>query len=253
MRLNREQAHNRRIAEKAEVIWGESTLAGRQRIERRSELIVKECGITQGMRVLEIGCGTGAYTLKFAQTGAMMFATDISEELLTHRAAQEFQSMEMLPLSKGSRILNPAFALCQAEKLPFKDMSFDAVVGNAVLHHLDLPLALQEIKRVMVHKGRFAFTEPNMLNPQNMLIKNVKFLGRLAGESPDETAFLKWKILRQLKNAEFCGTGVIPFDFLHPVVPDNLVRVVSLLGELFERLPLVKHMAGSLLITGTKE
>ncbi len=237
MRLNREQAHNRRIAEKAEVIWGESTLAGRQRIERRSNLIIQACGITPGMRVLEIGCGTGQYSLMFAQTKAALFITDISWELMASAVKK----------NNGQGII------CQAEKLPFKDMSFDAVVGNAVLHHLDLPFALQEIKRVLIHKGRFAFAEPNILNPQNMLIKNIKFLGRLAGESPDETAFLKWKILRQLKNVEFCGIEVIPFDFLHPVVPNNLVKVVSLLGKLVERLPLVKHMAGSLLITGTKE
>ncbi|MDI6781199.1 MAG: methyltransferase domain-containing protein [bacterium] len=240
MRLNREQAHNRRIAEKAEVIWGESTLAGRQRIKRRSSLIIEACGITPGMRVLEIGCGTGQYSIMFSQTKAQLFATDISWELLAH-------------VAKKAKKNAWQGILCQAEKLPFKDMSFDAVVGNAVLHHLDLSFALQEIKRVLTHKGRFAFAEPNILNPQNMLIKNVKFIGRLVGESPDETAFLKWRILRQLREAGFCEPEAIPFDFLHPVVPDNLVRAVSMLGGLLERLPLVRNMAGSLLVTGTKK
>lgn len=239
MKLNREQAHNRRIAERAEVVWGESTLAGKQRIRRRSELIIKACGITPGMRVLEIGCGTGQYSLMFAQTRAQIFATDISWELITHAVKKEEKN-------DGQNIL------CQAEKLPFKDMSFDAVVGNAVLHHLDLPLALQEIKRVLTHKGRFAFAEPNMLNPQNMLIKNIKPLGRLVGESPDETAFLKWRILQQLRDVGFYEPMAVPFDFLHPVVPDNLVGVVSLLGEFLERTCWVRNMAGSLLIAGTK-
>ncbi|MBI4778664.1 methyltransferase domain-containing protein [Candidatus Desantisbacteria bacterium] len=242
MRLYREQAHNRRIAEKAEIVWGESTLAGRQRIKRRSDLIINGCGIAPGMRVLEIGCGTGLYSRMFAQTKAQIFATDISWELMTH-AAKEGEKNDG---QNGQNIL------CQAEKLPFKDMSFDAVVGNAVLHHLDLPLALQEIKRVLIHKGRFAFTEPNMLNPQNILIKNIKFIGRLVGESPDETAFFSWRILRQLKDAGFCKPAAIPFDFLHPVVPDRLVGVVSLLGSLLERLPIVNNMAGSLLVTGSR-
>ncbi|MFH1860000.1 MAG: glycosyltransferase, partial [bacterium] len=247
MRLYREQEHNRRIAEKAEVVWGESTLAGKKRIERRSSLIIKGCGIAQGMRVLEIGCGTGEYTLKVAQTGARIFATDISEELLFSAIGKESQMGNVKIRTQNS------FVLCQAERLPFNDNSFDAVVGNAVLHHLDLPLALQEIKRVLIHKGRFAFTEPNMLNPQNMLIKNIKLLGRLVGESPDETAFFSWKILKQLRAAGFCGTKAVPFDFLHPVVPDGLVGVVSLLGEFMERVCGVKNMAGSLLITGCRD
>ncbi len=246
MRLNREQEHNRRIAEKAEVIWGESTLAGRQRIKRRSSLIIEACGIAPGMRVLEIGCGTGQYSLMFAQTRAQLFITDISWELLTHAAKK-------MDRNDGQNGQNGRKILCQAEKLPFKDMSFDAVVGNAVLHHLDLPLALQEIKRVLTPKGRFAFAEPNILNPQNMLIKNIKFLGRLVGESPDETAFLSWRILWQLREAGFGEPEAVPFDFLHPVVPDNLVRVVSLLGGLLERIPLMKNMAGSLLIAGSRE
>jgi SAM-dependent methyltransferase len=240
MKIDSEQAHNRRIAEKAEVIWGETTLAGRQRIKRRSDLIIKGCEIGPGMRVIEIGCGTGQYSSMFAQTKAQLLATDISWELIAH-AAKEGEKNDRQHI------------LCQAERLPFKDMSFDAVVGNAVLHHLDLPLALQEIKRVLIHKGKFAFTEPNMLNPQNMLIKNIKFLGHLVGESPNETAFFSWRILKQLRDAGFCGSMAVPFDFLHPVVPDKLVRVVSLLGEVLERVPLVRNMAGSLLITGTRE
>jgi len=236
LRLYREQEHNRRIAGKAEIIWGEATLAGRQRIKRRSDLIIKACGIVPGMRVLEIGCGTGRYSSMFAQTKAQLFATDISWELMTHAAKQ----------NDGQNIL------CQAERLPFKDMSFDAVVGNAVLHHLDLSLALQEIKRVLTHKGRFAFTEPNMLNPQNMLIKNVKFLGHLFGESPDETAFFSWKILKQLRKAGFCEPMAQPFDFLHPIVPDSMVGIVNLLGGFMERIYGVRNMAGSLIISGGK-
>lgn len=246
MRLDREQAHNRIIAEKAEIIWGESTLAGRQRIKRRSNLIIKACGITSGMRVLEIGCGTGQYSSMFAQTKAQLFATDISWELMTLAAKEGEKNDEQ----NGQNGQNGQNILCQAERLPFKDMSFDAVVGNAVLHHLDMPLALQEIKRVLIHGGRFAFAEPNMLNPQNMLIKNIKFIGHLVGESPDETAFISWRIVRQLRDAGFCNPAAVPFDFLHPVVPDRLVGVVSLLGELLERVPVVNNMAGSLLITG---
>ncbi|MBI4753167.1 methyltransferase domain-containing protein [Candidatus Desantisbacteria bacterium] len=273
MRLYREQEHNRRIAGKAEIVWGESTLAGRQRVERRSGLLIEKCCISPKMRVLEIGCGTGEYTLRLVQTGAMIFATDISEELLAlaqNKGTEEKREkaedrrqkdaekeregkISVSPCLCGRKGLNASFALCQAEYLPFKDNSFDAVVGNAVLHHLELPTALEEIKRVLKVGGRFAFTEPNMLNPQNMLIKNVKFLGRLLGESPDETAFFSWKILKQLKKAGFCEPMAQPFDFLHPIVPDSMVGIVSLLGKLMEKVYGMRNMAGSLIISGGKD
>lgn len=263
MRIHREQEHNSRIAENAEVIWGESTLAGKQRVERRSGLLIEKCCISPEMKVLEIGCGTGEYTLKLVQTGAMIVATDISEELLTLAADKgianyeckmqnnKLQNSQLPTLNHQPSTLN-SFVLCQAERLPFKDNSFDAVVGNAVLHHLELLPALEEIKRVLKPEGRFAFTEPNMLNPQNMLIKNIKFLGRLVGESPDETAFFSWRILRQLREAGFCEPMVQPFDFLHPIVPDSMVGIVSLLGGFMERIYGVRNMAGSLIISGGK-
>ncbi|MFH1097118.1 MAG: methyltransferase domain-containing protein [Candidatus Desantisbacteria bacterium] len=261
MRLHREQEHNCKIAEKAEIVWGESTLAGKQRVKRRSGLLIEKCCISPGMRVLEIGCGTGEYTLRLIQAGARIIATDISEVLLalaadkvreTAMPLQNTTSLLPYPTVCEGTTLPPTFILCQAEYLPFKDNFFDAVVGNAVLHHLELPTALAEIQRVLVHKGRFAFTEPNMLNPQNMLIKNIKFLGRLLGESPDETAFFSWRILKQLRKAGFCETRVVPFDFLHPIVPDSMVGIVSLLGGFMERVYGVRNMAGSLIISGGK-
>jgi SAM-dependent methyltransferase len=51
------------------------------------------------------------------------------------------------------------------EALPFADASFDAVWGNAILHHLDLARAGRELKRVMRPGGVAAFCEPWGGNP----------------------------------------------------------------------------------------
>jgi SAM-dependent methyltransferase len=121
-----------------------------------------------------------------------------------------------------------------------------------VLHHLDLTRALPEMLRVLKPGGAFVFTEPNMLNPQIMLQKNFPPLKRLMGDSPDETAFFRWGIARELSRAGFSAPAVRPFDFLHPWVPGALAKSAERLGSFLERIPLLREIAGSLLITASK-
>jgi hypothetical protein len=55
-----------------------------------------------------------------------------------------------------------------------------------------------------------------------------------------------------LHEAGFTFIRVIPFDFLHPAVPSGLIRTVSWIGNVAERTPLIKGIAGSLYITAVK-
>ena len=84
------------------------------------------------------------------------------------------------------------------EALPFRSGAFDAVVGNAVLHHLRLDRAVPELLRVVRPGGAICFAEPNMLNPQVFLERNVRWIGRLLDNSPGETAFVRWRLRREL-------------------------------------------------------
>ena len=67
--------------------------------------------------------------------------------------------------------------------------------------------------------GVMSFAEPNLLNPQILVIKKVKWIGRMLGESPDETAFVRWKLKKQLEEIGFTDVEITPFDWLHPLVP----------------------------------
>ena len=98
---------------------------------------------------LEIGSGTGYFSLNLLQLGAIqsLTATDISAGML-------------------KRLSNTAKALgleaetvrTEAEELPFEDESFDLVFGHAVLHHIpDLDKAFAEFRRVLRPGGAIAF------------------------------------------------------------------------------------------------
>ncbi|WP_028057804.1 class I SAM-dependent methyltransferase [Candidatus Solirubrobacter pratensis] len=103
---------------------------------------------------LEIGAGTGYFSLNLLQTGVVRHATctDISPGML----ATLERNAEMLGLDVST-------AACDAAELPFEDESFDLVLGHAVLHHLpDLPRAFAEFARVLRPGGTLFFAgEPS--------------------------------------------------------------------------------------------
>jgi SAM-dependent methyltransferase len=107
-------------------------------------------------RSLEIGAGTGYFSLNLLQAGVVgeAVATDISPGMLTTLAA----NARRLGLDVETR-------QADAEALPFADASFDLVFGHAVLHHLpDLDQAFSEFQRVLRPGGTFIFAgEPSRI------------------------------------------------------------------------------------------
>jgi ubiquinone/menaquinone biosynthesis C-methylase UbiE len=106
-------------------------------------------------RGLEIGAGTGYFSLNLLRAGILgeAVATDISPGMLAE-------------LEGSARRLGLAVttAPCEAAELPFEDDSFDLVFGHAVLHHLpDLDRAFGEFRRVLRPGGAVAFCgEPSL-------------------------------------------------------------------------------------------
>jgi SAM-dependent methyltransferase len=136
--------------------------------------------------------------------------------------------------------------------MSLEDESFDAVVGSSVLHHLNLACALREAHRILKPGGRIAFAEPNMMNPQIALQRKIPALRCWAAESPEETAFFRWRLARRLREAGFANVSIRPFDFLHPLVPRPLIPLVRGVGAVMEHVPLLREIAGSLLISADR-
>lgn len=102
-------------------------------------------------RALEIGSGTGYFSLNLMQEGAIqrLVASDISGGMLEALAATADS------LGLGERVET---VRTEAERLPFEDGSFDLVLGHAVLHHIpDLDRAFREFARVLKPGGAIVF------------------------------------------------------------------------------------------------
>src|SRR5689334_13288332 len=85
---------------------------------------VAQAELADGLRILEIGCGTGNVTLraKRAAPSADVMATD-PDPLALARAQRKVSGVR--------------FERAYAQELPFGDREFDRVLSSMMLHHLD--------------------------------------------------------------------------------------------------------------------
>ena len=107
-------------------------------------------------RVLDIGCGHGALSLTLSESvGFDVVAMDILEARVSsvrkRKAARDPVAAARVQIVRAD-----------AESLPYRDESFDAVAATEVLEHLDEPgRMLSEAARVLRPGGRFFMTTPN--------------------------------------------------------------------------------------------
>jgi ubiquinone/menaquinone biosynthesis C-methylase UbiE len=163
---------------------------------------------------LEIGAGTGYFSLNLLQAGLIerATATDISPGMLARlgRNASELG-------------LEVRTAAAEAETLPFAEASFDLVFGHAVLHHIpDLGQAFSEFARVLRPGGRLAFCgEPSRY-------------GDFLAAVPKRTALLAAPLWRRLVGAserryeaqpDFNGHGLESEVDVHAFSPGDLRRL----------------------------
>ena len=237
-RLKNEIEHGKLLRESwSGTLWYWETPAGTLRWQRRVKMLTEH--IQPDMKVLELGCGVGYFTEYLARTGATIVANDISPDLLD-------VARQRVPDE------NVTFNEENAYDLTYKDGSFDSIVGSSVLHHLEVDQALAECFRVLKPGGTIYFTEPNLVNPQVYLERNVPYLQRKSHTSPDEIAFVRGPLAEQIRRHGFTAVSVQLFDFLHPGTPKPMIGFVRSLGEVLERIPVLKEIAGSLYIQARK-
>ena len=120
------------------------------------DAIIERSGIEKKMKVLEIGCGSGAFTTYIARAvgeQGEVYALDIQQKMLD-------QLKGKLSISKNSNIGNIKLVKASAYELPFKNNSFDLVYMVSVFQEIpDGVKALDEIKRVLKPAGILSISE----------------------------------------------------------------------------------------------
>jgi SAM-dependent methyltransferase len=174
-------------------------------------------------RSLEIGAGTGYFTINMARAGLVReaTATDISPGML--------DALQRNAAYAGVAVETVA---CDAERLPFADASFDLVLGHAVLHHIPhLDVAFAEFARVLRPGGAILFAgEPSRTGdrvaavPKGLALKAAPLWRRLVRARPAAAHAPGAAGPASAPAAAPDGEALEPFVDVHAFVPEDLAR-----------------------------
>lgn len=129
-------------------------------------------GDLAGKQVLEVGCGLGEISVLLARSQAHVTAFDLSPTsvALARQRAEMNGVLDRINLTAAA-----------GEALPFADHSCDVIFGKAILHHLDVRVAANELYRVLMPGGKAAFIEPMGMNP---LLRFARALYAVSRQEP---------------------------------------------------------------------
>jgi SAM-dependent methyltransferase len=172
-------------------------------------------GNVHGRTVLDYGCGNGENALPLVKRGARVIGLDVSEELL--KLARQRLALHGV----GDRA---TFLAASAHDIPLPDNSVDAVMGIAILHHLDLDLAAREVRRVLKPGGIAIFQEPVR---NSRLLKTLRAMIPYRSEevSDYERPLTDAELQRFASGFRGCQSRAFSLPFV------NLAQVVPLLRQ----------------------
>ena len=141
---SREREHFDKLAEATgEIWWGSTTASGKRRLERRAQILGDLLSGLNHPVVLELGCGTGTFSTYLLQK--MPLAQLVSSDIST-------KAIEVAS-GRCGQYKNARFGVADLTSMPYRSGTFEAVVGNSVLHHIPLEICLRESYRVLKPGG----------------------------------------------------------------------------------------------------
>ena len=201
-----------------------------------------------GNRVLDLACGSGLYSLAWAERGANVTGIDFDRGLLVASRERVGRVSPQAP--------RPVWTGGDAARLPFRGESFDLVFCNSLLEHVpDWEAVVREAARVLRPDGLFVVYTTNRACPLQAEVNHFPFYSWLPG--PVQRRVLAWIMehRRDLVNwtdfpaihwftfgrmrRAFRSAGMRPFDRLdllalsrRPGVRRDLARAASVLPAL---------------------
>ncbi len=178
-------------------------------------------GQIKGQQVLDLGCGTGRYSLILAKRGAKVVGVDPSSGMIKQAKLKVGESGQ-ISLFQGT-----------LEDLRFPDGQFDLVVSALTLSHLpELEPALKEICRVLKTSGRLVISDVHPFWPISGH-DYTEFFDKIGQEYriPVYTHLVEeyWDLFRKL--------GMQLEEFKEPKIDDRLIQRFPSLAD-YRDIPL---------------
>lgn len=203
----------------------------------------------EGLKVLDVGCGTGRYMASLRQRGYLVAGVDGSEEMLAH-----------------ARRDNPGVEIKQADvdQLPFADGSFDFAICIEVLRYLpSATRALAEMARVLKPGGVLLVTAAPVLNLNGYYIINrVASTIPVKGLVPLKQFFATSSGLRRevtkagLEVTRIHGVYFGPINWIERLAPGILPAALRKWEAIDSRIsdrPILREFANMFLVAAKKK
>jgi SAM-dependent methyltransferase len=177
-------------------------------------------------RFLELGGGTcfGAAIYKSLHPDCPVYASDVSPNTLRNAA---------IPSSRFFTRRPDVFAAMDAENLPFKDGTIDALFAMTMMHHLPQPeRMLRQVERVLAPGGRFVAVDHCV--PPHFRWLFSRTASRRAGEYDIQEELLSYERWRAIVRAAGWSERTLRVYSNPRYLPDP---VFALAGRLVHRLP----------------
>jgi SAM-dependent methyltransferase len=189
-----------------------------------------EACVSAGGYGLEIGCSTGDNLERLLKKHTFdSYGIDISAN------AVEAARRRLAHFSPS-----PKIDVMDANKLSYRDESFDFCFGSGVMHHLQLPQAFVEARRVIKTGGKLIFMEPLATNPLIQLYRRMTPADRSADETPLTSAHITaiHSIARDVK-MEFFGFFTLAGLALAPCPPfqTRFMRLARWMDRMLFKVP----------------
>ncbi len=207
---------------------------------RKIETALELGGFPPRSALVEVGCGTGDYSLLLARAGYRMTGVDLSSKSI--EAARTKASI--VGVSGISFVVSDAEALSE-----IPENSADGVVSFSALRYVpDLKQALLAIRRVLKPNGVAVLDFPNRFCPWFRLLKTHFGVERHIHDQHYSTR----EIVTLMRAAGLVDVSARRILFTTYVLPALLLPLFRIIDWVGERTPGINQTAGIIMVRGRK-
>ncbi|WNZ29536.1 MAG: class I SAM-dependent methyltransferase [Candidatus Bathyarchaeota archaeon] len=216
---------------------------------RRKELIKRWLADKKGL-ILDYGCGDGSFSRFInVKNKKDVIGVDLSSGIVRYASTKD---------------KNVDYLVVDCHALPFRNESFDGIIAIGIFHHLDLPKAMSECKRLLRRDGFICVFEPNSLCPLSSMGRRF-FKTKI--HTPNERTYTYWSFINEFKKNKFVQVELLFLSFMGFIFPfiwasnysrlfaflKRYTHVLKTIDTFFEKTPIAKHFCWMFVILGMKK
>lgn len=199
-----------------------------KKVRRKVELIKNLCQLHKDDRILEIGCGTGAYSIELAKFIDSIHSIDCTPSMI--KQAKKLRSHKNITYYVGD--------------IHNWQGKYSVILGFNVLQYLRLDEAIPNIKNILHTKGAIGFIEPNAMNPLAFMLTKIPFIRKMFKRPNDARSFYGWEIKNKFREYGFN----VKVDYIEFLPNFKICEKFYWINTLLEHSPF-KYFAANLVIT----